>query len=66
VYIIRVNEKRAEIKPTYTQLRNSIINTLAEAQLKQKTSQYVQELVNNAKVEILVPELAQQSTPAEK
>lgn len=63
IYIIRVNEKRAETKPVYTQLRESIINNLAGIQIKQNVQNYVQGLVDKAKVEILVPEL---TVPAAK
>lgn len=58
IYIIRVNEKRAETKPVYTQLRESIANNLASIQIKQNIQNYVQGLVDKAQVEVLVPELA--------
>lgn len=67
VYILRVNQKRAETVPTYSQLRESIIKHLASIQIKQNVQQYVQNLVNNAKVEILLPEFkAQPSADSEK
>lgn len=58
IYIIRVNEKRAETKPVYTQLRESIANNLASIQIKQNIQNYVQGLVDKAEVVVLVPELA--------
>lgn len=64
IYIIRVNEKRAATTPVYTQLRESIIKNLAGVLMKQNLQQYVQGLVANAKVEILVPEFKAQETPA--
>ena len=64
IYIIRVNEKRAETKPVYTQLRNSIINNLAGTQIKRNLVQYTQDLINRAKVEILVPELKKTEQPS--
>ena len=64
IYIIRVNEKRAATKPTYTQLRGSIARNLAEIQIKQNIQQYVQDLINKAKVEIVLPELKEQ-TPSD-
>ena len=64
IYILRVNEKRAETKPVYTQLRESIIKNLAGAMMKQNLQQYVKGLVANAKVEILVPEFKPAQTPA--
>lgn len=62
IYIVRVNEKRAATTPTYSQLRQSIIKNLAEIQSQNNLRQYVKELVNNAKVEILLPEFKPQES----
>ncbi len=67
IYIVRVNEKRAATTPTYSQLRQSIIKNLVGVQSQNNLRQYVKELVNNAKVEILLPEFkSQNSSEAQK
>lgn len=56
IYILRVNEKRAETTLAYMQLRNDIIKYLAEAQIKQKIQQHTKELVSKADIKILLPQ----------
>ncbi len=56
IYILRVNEKRAANTLTYEQLRRDIINYLISVALQQKIQQQVKDLVQQAKVQILVPE----------
>ena len=50
IYILRVNEKRAEVKPAYSELRTDIAKYLAGLQIKQKTTNYVRNLVNKAEI----------------
>ena len=70
IYILRVNEKRAAVKPTYDQLKDSIVKYLGILVAKQNLQNYVQGLVNHADVKILVPEFANppaaEEKPAEK
>ena len=56
IYILRVNEKRAETPLAYVQLRNDIIKYLAEAQVKQKVQQHTNDLVSKADIKILLPQ----------
>ena len=56
LYILRVNERRAETPVSYDQLRGDMIKYLAALQLKQKLQQQVKSLVAGAKVEILLPQ----------
>lgn len=58
IYIVRVNEKRAQTNPAYMQLRNGILNYLGTLKGKAQIQQNVQNLVGQAKVEILLPEFA--------
>jgi parvulin-like peptidyl-prolyl isomerase len=58
IYIIRVNEKRAQTIPAYAQLKNDIVKYLAAIKSKAQLQQSVQNLVAQAKVEILLPEFA--------
>ena len=58
IYIIRVNEKRAKTIPAYAQLKNDIVKYLAAIKSKAQLQQSVQNLVAQAKVEILLPEFA--------
>ena len=58
IYILRVNEKRAQTIPTYEQLREPIAKYLGNLVMRQNLQSYVQGLVKAAKVEILVPEFA--------
>ena len=66
IYILRVNEKRAEQTPAYGQLREAIIKNLAGLQMKLNVQQYVQDLVSKADVQILVPEFQDQPAAEEK
>lgn len=50
IYILRVNEKRAETKPAYNEVRAEIAKYLAALQIKQKTANYVKDLVNKAEI----------------
>lgn len=56
IYILRVNQKRAENTLTYAQLRNDIARYLGSWQLNQNLQQQVKGLVEKAKVEILLPQ----------
>lgn len=56
IYILRVNEKRAENTLAYMQLRNDIINYLAAEQIKLKVQQQTKDLVLKADVKILLPQ----------
>ena len=56
IYILRVNEKRAETTLAYIQLRNDIIKYLAQIQIKQKVQQQTKDLVAKADVKILLPQ----------
>lgn len=50
IYILRVNEKRAQTKPAYDELRADIAKYLAGVQIRQKTANYVRDLVNKADI----------------
>lgn len=64
IYILRVNEKRAANTLTYEQLRRDIINYLISVALQQKIQQQVKDLVQQAKIQILVPEYKVNNTQA--
>lgn len=66
LYILRVNQKRAETTLSYDQLRNEMIKYLGALQIKQKVQQQVKDLVAKAKVEILLPQYKMTEAPADK
>lgn len=64
IYILRVNQKRAETLLSYEQLRNDIVRYLASWQIKQNLEAQVRNLVGKAKVQILLPQYQLNDTQA--
>lgn len=62
IYILRVNEKRAEVIPTYDELKPELTKYLAGLQIEANLKKYIDDLVSKAEVKVLVPELQDKPT----